>query len=325
MMQTRRPLRLPITLAVIMIGMIVALTVGWVVLSVRSALEQSENAAIYWALLSVGALFFLCVAAGVVIYLTLSIKAINLSRRQSNFIDSVTHELKSPIASLKLYLQTLSRHPTSLEEREEFYRSMLEDVERLDRLINHVLDAARLDRPQTESGKQDVRLDELLRRCAREVCSRHQVAESTIECRLARCTVRGWPVDLEMIFRNLLDNAIKYAGQPPHADVTLHQSLNGRVCVRVTDNGRGIPLNARQKVFGRFVRLGTELERDTPGLGLGLFIVRTLVARLRGRVRIRGRGGDRGTTVEVELPGRLDPADDPSCPSPQTVGDDQRR
>jgi signal transduction histidine kinase len=291
-----------------MIVMIVALTVGWVILSVRSALEQSENAVIYWALLSVGALFFLCVAAGVVIYLTLSIKAINLSRRQSNFIDSVTHELKSPIASLKLYLQTLSRHPTSTEEREEFYRSMLDDVERLDRLINHVLDAARLDRPQTDSGKQDVRLDELLHRCARDVCMRHQVPADTIACQLAACTVRGWPVDLEMIFRNLLDNAVKYAGKPPHVVVTLHQNLNGKVCVRVTDNGRGIPVNARQKVFGRFVRLGTELERETPGLGLGLYIVRTLVARLRGHVRIRGRAGELGTTVEVELPGQLDPS-----------------
>ncbi len=139
----------------------------------------------------------------------------------------------------------------------------------------------------------------------REVCGRHQLPETTIQLKLAPCRVAGWPVDLELIFRNLMDNAVKYAGKPPEVVVTMHQNLTGQVCVRVSDNGRGIPHQFRQKVFGRFVRLGTELERDKPGLGLGLYIVRTLVARLRGRVRVRGHGSAQGTTFEVLLPGNL--------------------
>jgi len=116
----RRSLKFPITLGVAMIVLIVALIVGWVLLSL--------NSRIYWAVISVGTLMFALVLLGVVIYLILTIKAINLTRRQSNFIDSVTHELKSPIASLKLYLQTMSMRQVSEEEREQFQKFMIEDV-----------------------------------------------------------------------------------------------------------------------------------------------------------------------------------------------------
>lgn len=304
-MQTRRSIRLPIALAVVMIVMLVALTVGWVLLAVRSAFTDSDLSGLYWALLSVGSTFFALIVVGVVIYLTLSIKAINITRRQSNFIDSVTHELKSPIASLKLYLQTLTRRQVSQEEQAEFYRSMLEDVDRLDQLINHVLDAARLDKPRQDTVQPVVRLDVLLESCAEEVCQRHRVPSRTIQLELKPSSVRALQVDLELIFRNLLDNAVKYAGDPPSVRVTLTKSDPDRLTVRVTDNGRGIPTKYRGKVFGRFVRLGTELEREKPGLGLGLFIARTLVARLRGRIRIRETGAGSGTTFEVTLPGAI--------------------
>ena len=113
----RRSLKLPIALGVSMIVMLVALIVGWVLLTVFGALRESDRAPLYWTLLSVGSSVLAAVLVGVVMYLTLSIKAINLNRRQSNFIDSVTHELKSPIASLKLYLQTLSLRQIDEAER----------------------------------------------------------------------------------------------------------------------------------------------------------------------------------------------------------------
>ena len=304
-MHARRSLHLPIALAVVMILMLLALTVGWVILAVRSALDQSNWAPLYWALLSVGATFFVLIVVGVVLYLTLSIKAINITRRQSNFIDSVTHELKSPIASLKLYLQTLRRRHLTVEEQQEFYGRMLEDVERLDRLINHVLDAARLEKDTSDHQLQSVRLDQLLQQCAEEVCRRYEVAPSTVQLDLQPCAVTAWPLDLELIFRNLLDNAVKYAGQPPEVTVAISEPAPGRVSVWISDNGRGIPRNLRRKIFGRFVRLGTELEREQPGLGLGLYIVRTLVARLRGRIRVREREAAAGSTFEVRLRGRF--------------------
>ena len=318
-MQSRRSIRLPIALAIAMIVMLVALTVGWVMLAVQSAMQDSGFSGLYWTLLTVGAVFFALILAGVVIYLVLSIKAINISRRQSNFIDSVTHELKSPIASLKLYLQTLTRRQISQEEQAEFYRSMLEDVDRLDQLINHVLDAARLEKPRHEV-QQLVLLDQLLKTCAEEICSRHRVPPETIELDLHSCFVQASELDLELVFRNLLDNAVKYAGDPPRVQVSLTQTPDReRVSVRVTDNGRGIPRKSRSKVFGRFVRLGTELEREQPGLGLGLYIVRTLVARWRGRIRIRERGVDSGTTFEVTLPGKIGAVEADSAPAAASI------
>ena len=115
---------------------------GWVLVSIAAALG-SENAAFYWAILGVGVALLVLVLVGVIIYLALTIKAIALSQRQSNFIDSVTHELKSPLASLKLYLQTLTRRPVPPEQQADFHRFMLKDVERLDTLIDHLLDAAK--------------------------------------------------------------------------------------------------------------------------------------------------------------------------------------
>ena len=141
-MEQRRSLRWPILLGVLLIGSLVTLTVGWVLVSIAAALG-SENAVFYWATLGVGVALLVVVLAGVIVYLALTVKAIALSQRQSNFIDSVTHELKSPLASLKLCLQTLTRRSVPAEKQADFHRLMLQDVERLDGLIDHLLDAAR--------------------------------------------------------------------------------------------------------------------------------------------------------------------------------------
>ncbi len=182
----RRTLRLPITLGVVMIVLLVALAIGWVSLSVVGMIEDAQRTPLYVTLLSAGSTSLVLLLMGTVMYLALSIKAINLNRRQSNFIDSVTHELKSPIASLKLYLQTLSRRQVSDEERDEFYRFMLEDVERLDQLINHLLDAARMDResdPVVEERSERIDLAEVLSDCAtpsaRDIESRSTRSSST--------------------------------------------------------------------------------------------------------------------------------------------------
>ena len=302
----RRSLKLPITLGVVMIVVVVVLIVGWVLITVIPAIRGGGQSGLYWALLAVGAALLAFVLVGVVMYLVLSIKAVNLTQRQSNFIDSVTHELKSPIASLKLYLQTLNRRQLTVEEQQDFYRYMLEDIERLDSLINHLLDAARLDRAPEEDENNDVLLAEILRRIADEVCLRYQVASEVVELELAPAVVRARPVDVELIFRNLIDNAVKYANdRDPHVRVVLTRDTDERVRIEVSDNGRGIPAKLRRKIFGRFVRLGSELEREKPGTGLGLYIVRTLVTRLGGKIRIHDNGARPGTMFEVLLPGRI--------------------
>jgi signal transduction histidine kinase len=216
----------------------------------------------------------------------------------------VTHELKSPIASLKLYLQTLSRRNVDERQQADFYRFMLDDVDRLDNLINHLLDAARLDQQPVESEVADVPLAEMLQSCAETVAARYHLSPDTIHLRLTPSIVRGRPIDLEMIFRNLIDNAVKYSGTTPAIEVESQLRGPATVVTKVIDNGRGIPPGLRRKIFGRFVRLGSELERSQTGTGLGLFIVRNLVSRLKGRVVVRDRDGQPGTVFEVQLPGR---------------------
>src|SRR4029453_1746716 len=169
----RRSLRWPITLGVVMFVVLAVLLVGWIVLTWPFP-RTGRSTALYITLLSIGASLLTLAIVGTALYLTLKIKAFNLNQRQSNFIDSVTHELKSPIASLKLYLQTLNRRQLSVADQETFYKDMLEAVERLDQLINHLLDAARLAKDRVGPPPEDVRIDEVLRGCAEGVCLHYQ-------------------------------------------------------------------------------------------------------------------------------------------------------
>lgn len=295
----RRSLGWPITLGVVMIVLLIALTVGWILLAV-AAIRVDTGA--FWAILTLGTTFLALVLVGVVLYLWLSIKEINLNRRQANFIDSVTHELKSPIASLKLYLQTMRRHPLGEEERVEFTDFMLEDVERLDALITHLLEAARLDQQPVEDESVDIDLSQLLRSCAEAACKRYRLPAETIQMNLETAVVRAVHVDLEIIFRNLVDNALKYSGDDPQVEIECLVDDDETAITRISDNGPGIPLSFRNKIFWRFYRIGSELERSKSGTGLGLYIVQTLVRRLRGKVIVSGRGSLPGTVFEVRLP-----------------------
>jgi signal transduction histidine kinase len=314
----RRSLRWPISLGVVLIVLVVVMLVGSILTLIYAALHSPTGGAWYWAWLAIGSTLLTFILLGVVGYLVLSIQAINLSRRQSNFIDSVTHELKSPIASLKLYIQTLNRHAIPADEQESFLQGMLDDVERLDTLINHLLDVARLERISKPGEDEDVAVDEVLRACTTQVCQRQQVPIETVHLDLPPAIVRCRQIDLELVFRNLIDNAVKYAADDqPQVEVKIDLSEPGRVIVRVSDNGRGIPAEQRRKIFGRFVRLGSELERDRPGTGLGLYIVRTLLSRLRSQIQVRDRQQGSGTMFEVNMPGR------PRTPAPAEIREPQ--
>lgn len=296
-----RSLKWPITLGVVMIVLVILMTVGWVLLTVIGAIGNEDDAPAYWILLSAGSVSLACILAGVIVYLIQLVQATNMNRRQSNFVDSVTHELKSPITSLKLYLQTLSRRQVDDAQRDDFHRYMLADVERLDQLINHLLDAARVKRPDQEELKQECRVDELLERCRQNIQTRYELDDEVISIHSEPILLSANPVDLEIAFRNLIDNAIKYGGSPPRVAV-MARVREGSAWVCVTDNGAGIPRKLRRKIFGRFVRLGSELERSRQGTGLGLYLVRTVVRSLGGTVRVRDGRNRHGTMFELNLP-----------------------
>ena len=281
----RRSLKIPITLGITMIVVLVVLIVGWILLAVFGAMRENQNAAAYWIVLSVGSSLFILLLAGTIVYLVLSVKGVNLNRRQSNFVDSVTHELKSPIASLKLYLQTLKRRQISEQEQKDFVKYMLEDVERLDTLITHLLAVGNIDQSCIDKDSEPIKLHEMVREVSDSVCLRHRVEPTVVRTNLSPCIVQSNRVDLDMILSNLIDNAIKYAGETPEVMVTLESNATFAI-MRVADNGGGIPRHMRRKVFGRFVRLGPELEREKPGTGLGLYIVTTLVRGMGGNIDV---------------------------------------
>ena len=300
----RKSLKWPILVATLMIISVVGLTVGWVLLNVFSALDPQKNnrAEIYWILLSVGAILFAFLLAGVILYLIWIIQNINLNRRQSNFIDAVTHELKTPIASLKLYLQTLNRRSVEGPQRQQFYQTMMEDVDRLDRLINQLLDVARLQRVDQEPmPKEWVSIDAVIRDNIASLTKQHGISSDVFRFSDCDCELYVQRVDLDVLLRNVMDNAIKYASASPEVEIRVECEKDQAV-INVSDNGVGIPRHLRRKIFSRFYRAGDELERKKPGVGLGLFLVRSIVERLRGSITVAERGKGGGTTFAIRIP-----------------------
>lgn len=291
----RSSLTWPIVLLAVLLALIVALLVIWIIAQARD--EQ-------WALLTVGTIFFALILIGVIVYFIWTIKEFRLNRRQANFIDSVTHELKSPIASIKLCLQTLEMRKVDPEQQREFHKFMMEDIQRLDALIDHLLVVARVEHAERPEQIEDVPLDTLLNSCGSEIQRRYSLTPDQLQMVAEPCIVRGSPRDLEIVFSNLLDNAVKYGGDTPKVFVQAGPQGDDRVLVRISDNGRGVRFELRRKIFQRFFRGGTELERTTKGTGLGLYIVKSLVSKMKGRINVHGRGPLRGATFEVEFPGR---------------------
>ena len=308
----RRSLRLPITLAVIMIILDIALLVGWVVATIYAAQLDRGWPSFFWTLLPLGAVFLSLVLAGIIVYLVLSVKLINLNQRQSNFIDAVTHELKSPLASLKLHLQTLQRLKIPPEEQTLFFENMQNDVNRLDGLISQVLMVSVLEStPHPGAKSEAVSLRKLVDDCVRSAVIRYSVPQEKISVHLPNYYVYGKRFAIELILRNLIDNAVKYAdATAPQIHVVSRKTRNGWVVIRVADNGPGIPAHLRRKIFLRFFRIGDELERKKTGTGLGLYIVKILIRQARGKLKISDRIHRSGTNFDIILPGKLfDPPD----------------
>ncbi len=292
----RRHLSLPIWSSAVLMTINIALMVVLIVL-----LSQEK----LWLALTLGSVALGISLFGMSLYSFLTIKEIQLNRRQSNFVDSVTHELKTPIAALRLYLDTLILREPEPKDRHEFYLTMNSELARLDGLINQLLEVARLDAIGHQNEPETVQLEDLLRSCAEAACLHHkqEIAE-VFHFEISPLALTSRRMLLEMIFGNLLDNAVKYGGTPPR--VTVHAFARGRdrVVVRVRDNGPGVAPENRRRIFKLFFRGSDELQRTKTGTGLGLYIVRTLVGFLKGRVAVLDVDSGTGSVFEVTLPGR---------------------
>ncbi|OYW22339.1 MAG: histidine kinase, partial [Planctomycetales bacterium 12-60-4] len=233
LLRSRSTLHLPITLSVVLMVLNATLMVCWIVLLARSS---------GWAALVIGVVVFALILAGLSFYMVLMIKEVRLNQRQANFVDSVTHELKSPIASLRLYLETLQLRQLADDQREKFYGVMEDELERLDHLITQLLEVGRLDAIGQQSEPEEIALEALLHKCGQSACALHKrdpATTITYDLQPARIDARRLVV--ESVFRNLIDNAIKYGGDPPHVEIQLRVTDRGHVVTRVSDNGQGVP------------------------------------------------------------------------------------
>jgi signal transduction histidine kinase len=297
----RRHLGLPIWSSVLLMAVNIALMA---ILIVQLARQSS------WLSLILGSAALAISLFGISFYSFLTIKEIQLNRRQSNFVDSVTHELKTPIAALRLYIDTLLLREPEARDRREFYETMNSELARLDRLINQLLEVGRLDALGNQSDPETVELEDLLRQCAQAACLHHKKEMNEVfRFEVPPLALTSRRLLLEMIFGNLLDNAVKYGGTPPQVTVQAFALGTSRVVVRIRDNGTGVAPENRRRIFQLFVRGNDELQRTKTGTGLGLYIVRTLVGLLKGRVIVADADSGPGSVFEVTLPGRqLNPA-----------------
>ncbi len=306
---SRHRLFMPILLGALSILLTIAVIVGWNVMftkyyALRQQTQLSGLGTGFWLILSIGDLFLAIVLAVLVTFLVSNIRKELLVARQNTFIDSVTHELKSPIASLKLALETLSVREVPVEVQRRFVANMREDVGRLQRFVEAILEAGRLEHGTREMAFEPVDPVALAHACVERAQQQHLLDAGKIRLVSAiegPCTLLADPVALETVLLNLLDNAIKYSFDDVSVEVHLEQAY-GYLGIRVTDHGVGIPANKLKKIFRRFYRLQHPGTHRVRGTGLGLYLAAMLVERLGGRIWATSDGLGSGSTFHVTLP-----------------------
>ena len=300
---SRRSIGLPLTIGIVLAVVVLALAVGWQILVVGDARALARDlTTLDWVLVVCGAVLFALIMVGLVWLSAWLAREMRVNQSQRAFLDAVTHEMKTPLASLRLYLDTLVRHDPEVARRREFLGRMREDVERLDHTVEQVLSAARAEEPGRRRRRDPVAIAEVLRESIEEVCARHRLPPEAMSLEADPETrVEGDAAELTLIFRNLLENAVKYSDDPVRVEVRLRRDGDGRVEVEICDRGIGIAPAELRKIFQRFYRAGREVRRSAAGLGLGLFIVRSLVRRQGGRVVARSEGRGAGSRFVVSL------------------------
>ncbi len=299
-----RSISLPIVLSSVAVSLSVALLVGWTLLIARTQPLADDFVANTWLLVT-GIVSLVVIMLVLVLFSVFLIREIREVRRQTSFIDSVTHELKSPLAALKLCLETLGRPDLPAPQHLRLRQMMLDDVERLTGFIDRVLAATRLPAERSSQPLQLVALAVLARRCVAVVTRRAHQAEEVVKIDVpAELMLTTDEVALAAVLENLLDNAVKYSQQVVDVELSARPGRTGQVVIEVRDRGIGIERADLRRVFERFYRAPNEDVRSRRGTGLGLFVVSTLVRSLGGKVTAESAGAGQGTTMRVVLPSR---------------------
>ena len=283
-------------LGICLVALAVTLNVSWVLLNWRRGV-----------LAVLGVIFFLLLIAGLVLNTIFLVREIRRNEQHDSFINAVTHELKTPVASIRLYLQTLQTRELDDSRRREFYRIMLEDSDRLLYTIDQVLRAGSTGSSKLRRlSRARVDVADLSRECVELARTRFRLDDDalTYEARIREGTaiVMGDPDELKAAVWNLIDNAVKYSPATVHVRVTVDQHETDRLAVRVTDQGVGISPPELKRIFRRFYRIPGSVALRAKGSGLGLFIVRSVAKKHGGRAFAESEGTGRGSTFTLLLP-----------------------
>jgi two-component system, OmpR family, sensor histidine kinase SenX3 len=297
----RRAIALFITLGVCMVALAVTLQFGWIILNWRRLVP-----------LVLGIPFFALLIAGVILNTIFLVREVRRNEHHDSFLNAVTHELKTPVASIRLYLETLQRRNLPEEQRQEFYSIMLSDSNRLLATIEQVLKAGEVgQRARKSQVREEIDLRELVEESVQITRQRKNLSPEIITIDPGdrapdeNLIVSGDREDLQSALLNILDNAVKYSLDKVDIQVALATESDAWVVVRVTDHGVGIPAAHLKGVFRRFYRVPNISLLRVKGTGLGLFLVRTIARQHGGDARAESAGEGTGATIILQLPRRL--------------------
>jgi two-component system, OmpR family, sensor histidine kinase SenX3 len=275
-----------------LICVIILLYVGWVLLNWRHGI-----------LLFLGTLLMTAIISGVVLNTIFLVREIRRNAQHDAFINAVTHELKTPIASIRLYLETLQTRAVDDAKRLEFYRIMVDDSERLLGTIEQVLRTGRIGASSRRLNLSRIELGAVIEQCVARVRALHKVAPEALEYRPGPpVIIVGDADEVQAAVSNLIDNAVKYSGNDVRVTVETAKVDGNYVALRVTDHGPGIEKTELKRIFKRFYRVPGALATRVKGTGLGLYIVRSVAKRHGGRVWAESEGPGQGATFVLQLP-----------------------
>jgi len=268
------------------------LYIGWVLLNWKNGI-----------LIFFSVLLVMLIISGVVLNTIFLVREIRRNAQHDAFINAVTHELKTPVTSIRLYLETLQTRAVDDEKRRDFYRIMLADSDRLLSTIEQVLRTGRVGHSARVLNRSAIDLDQLIETCLDRVRKVHHVDPDSIEFKPGPpATVFGDPDEVSAAVSNLVDNAVKYSGERVHVRVET-ENLEGKfACVRVIDHGPGVPKPELKRIFKRFYRVPGPQSTRVKGTGLGLYIVRSVAKRHGGRAWAESEGPGQGSTFVLQLP-----------------------
>ena len=297
-----RSISLLIVISTITVLLTVALLVGWTLVIVQNMGARRAVSGSVWLLVG-GIAFFVVIMSVVVLFSVFLVREILEVRRQETFIDSVTHELKSPLASIKLCLDTLARSELSQSQREHLRHMMLSDVERLSIFVDDILVASRIAHGLRAQQWTAVNVPALVQRCVEGMQRRYELDDAAIRIEVPTgLTIHTDPTALETVLKNLLDNAVKYSTPPPRVTVQVEPDDAKHIRIEVRDEGIGIERPQLKRIFKRFYRVPSDDVYSRSGTGLGLYVVAALVRNLGGKIAAHSEGHMRGTRISVKLP-----------------------